>query len=388
MKDYSLVLEKLNKISLDGYAIIGGVNFYGGESVSETLALLTKLTPFGKTVILINGEVSEKVANLQKTLLNARFTVELIDCADKSVKEITETMPEIARSVIALENALFDTAGEVAGALNIYCLLALDTFDFANVLNYKSLATNQVLDFDRHIILDFEKIFADEVNLANEYAFIMSKLLALIDYRILGILTKTPMNKNAYSLIRQAVEQTFTIFNYSREEYLLTILESGLTARLANLISSGKIFANSAVDIAVGLSGNVQTTIPYLKRIARIYSLTFTGEYEEVGEPNYLSIVENITQLTLETELNVTKWIIKQSQIYNERSEEVQVIKQKLFPESVGYLTVVNNVEKTYIALGGQTLAADDKIIKQAGDFCGVFNGITLARECGICEFL
>jgi hypothetical protein len=244
------------------------------------------------------------------------------------------------------------------------------------------------LNFDRRILLDVDRIVKDEEGSSHEYAFIMSKLISLVDYRVYGIITGNKIEKNSYNLIKSAVEETYSLFSSSREEYLICLIKNAILIRLANVFSNGVFIKNSAVDVCANLSCDKKTYIPYAKKLAKLYAVTFSSAFDGVSEPDYLERMERVLKYSNKKETVLSKWIVYQGSLCEKKKGEIALIKELLFNEVSGYIKIFGKVEKTYIALGGSTLSVDNEIIKVCGDFIDTFNGMTLATNAGISEYL
>ena len=138
----------------------------------------------------------------------------------------------------------------------------------------------------------------------------------------------------------------------------------------------------------LGISKDYSSLIPTCRRVIKLYTLCFSSKFDGVDIPDYLDRVKKIENLETATELEIGQWLVTQSQLGDERSQVINIIKDSLKREVFAYNMVFNKVEKTYLALGGKLGEYDDNIIKLSGDFYQTFNGITLARECGITELI
>ena len=395
MDNFKSHFQKLNSISSENFSSIGNINFYYGNYTSQLKEVLSKIIPFGKALLLCSETFFEQEGNaLLFELKDANINI--ISIAENSIDEqdILESIPDDVRAIVALENDYYNLSLSIATKLNLFFVCVVKTFNFSNVLSYSQSQIENgkmkkvIFDADTHIIFDVDKILLDEKNVSNEFAFIMSKLVSLIDYRIYGLVTECPTNKSAYSLIKNAVEETYSIFSFDRQEFLMLIIKNSILIRLANIISKGKVFENSSVDICKRVTGDRTALIPLARKIVKIYTLCFSSQFDGVSEPNYLDRVEQILPLDCVLESQVGEWIIKQSKMVLEKQETIKQIKQNLKTEIFEYNKIFSKVEKTYLALGGSLGKVDDSVVKLSGDFFEVFNGMTLVRESGIAEFI
>ncbi len=388
--------HRLNSISAKNFSSIGNINFYVGNYSAKVKEVLTRLIPFGKAVLFctqnkFNLLGASLVENLKKEGIKV---IPFIENFAPEYSKISGSLPEDVRAIITIGKDYSNLANKIATEKNLFSVSIVDSFDYSSILDYSVVEEvngkreNFIFDADRHVIFDLEKIFLDEKNLSTEYAFIMSKLIALIDYRIYGLIVNLPTNKSAYELVKNAVEETYSIFSHTREEYLEIILKNGILIRLANIISKGKLLSNSAVDRVVGIVGEDSAFISTAQRIIQIYTLCFSSKFDGVDIPDYLERVEKVLEYECAKEWQISGWIIEQSRLFEKRKEVIRVIKDSLKKEVFGYNKVFSKVEKTYLALGGELKEYNDKAIKMSGDFFETFNGITLSRECGITEIL
>ncbi len=383
---------KLNTLSSQNFSVIGSTQFYFGNAKDKTSELIPKLIPFGKAVLFCDeSDYDIKARHIEEALSEKGIKVVLF--FNPSYQE-QPNIPEDARAIITFNNEYFNLAGKIATKRNLFSLFIITEFNFDNILNtffeVEEGGKRQKirLDFDRRILFDTEIIFKDEKGSAEEFAFVMSKLMALVDYRIFGILTETPTNRNAYNLIKGAVEETYSLFSGEREEYLLSLMENAIKIRLADAITLGKFLQNSSADICAKLCRDKNSTLFYAKRIAKIYSLAFSREFDGVEVPDYLARVEELLKVESAREMDISKWIIFQSRLCAKKQKEIDLIKERLFVETSSYLKIFEQVEKTYLALGGDRVPINSEFIKLSGDFFEVFNGMTIVRDCGVGEFL
>ncbi len=394
MKDIRFVFEQLNTICVENFSIIGGTTFCYGNYITKTKEALVKLIPYGKVAILCEEKnVEQKAQPLKETLLDSGIKV-CIFTEGVALGNDVKVIDEDVRAVVVIGNSLFNFAAKVCTERNLYSLFIVDEFNFDNILNSYYVfekddkMVKATLDFDRRVVFDVEKIIDDEEGVALEFAFIMSKLVALVDYRIFGIITGKPTSKKAYNLIKSSVEDTFSIFTTPRSDYLITLIESAIKIRLADAITQGVFLSGSAVDIATKLHADKSAMLFYAKRIAKIYSIAFSSQFDGLATPNYLNIASQVSLKEATSELNVSKWLLHQTELCRNKAREVSLVKEKLYVETSEYLSIFDKAEKTYLALGGKKTLPQRENIIIAGDFYGVFNGMTLVRESGICDYL
>lgn len=388
MKTLALAIEKLNTLSLDVSPIIGNTKFYLGDTFSKTEDIVSRLIPFGKAVLLCTEkEYEDKGKTLEKNLTEKGIKCQIL--INPTLSDLDKIVENV-RLVISLSNEYFNLAGVLATERNLYSLYIVDKFNFDNILTIEREQDGRktLLNFDRRILLDVDRIVKDEEGSSLEYAFIMSKLISLIDYRVYGIITGNKIEKNSYNLIKSAVEDTYSIFSCSREEYLIRLLKNSIIIRLANALSNGFFIKNSTTDICIGLHGDKKGYIPYAKKLAKVYAVTFSSAFDGVSEPDYLERMERVLKYSNKKEATLSKWIVYQGSLCEKKKTEIALIKELLFDEVSSYIKIFDKVEKTYIALGGNTSSIDNEIIKVCGDFIDTFNGMTLATNAGITEYI
>ena len=388
MKSLALAMEKLNSLSLEVSPIIGNTKFYFGDTFSKTQEIVSRLIPFGKAVLLCGeSEYEEKGKLLENSLTDKGVKCQVL--INPTLKDFDKVVENV-RLVISFSNEYFNLAGALATERNLYSLFIVDKFNFDNLLTIETELNGKKisLNFDRRILLDVDTIVKDEEGSSHEYAFIMSKLISLVDYRIYGIITGNKVEKNSYNLIKSAVEETYSIFSCDREEYLIALVKNAIIIRLANVFSNGLFVKNSAVDICKELLGDKKAYIPYAKKLAKIYALTFSSAFDGVSEPDYLERMERVLKFSNKKETLISKWIVYQGALCEKKKNEIALIKELLFNEVSSYIKIFNRVEKTYIALGGSISSTNNEIIKVCGDFVDTFNGMTLATNAGISEYL
>ncbi len=388
MKSLEVAIEKLNTLSLEISPIIGNTKFYFGDTFTKAEEIICKLIPFGKAVLLCSeGDYHEKGKILEKNLTEKGIKCQIL--INPSLKDF-DRIVENVRLVISFSNEFFNLAGMLATERKLYSLFIVDKFNFDSILTIETELNGKKisLNFDRRILLDVDRLIKDEEGSSLEYAFIMSKLISLVDYRIYGIITGEGINKSAYSLIKSAVEETYSIFSKGREEYLILLLKNAIVVRLADAFTNASFIKSSATDLCVMLDGDKKAYIPYAKKLAKIYAITFSSAFDGVSEPDYLERLERVLKYCNGSEVKLSKWIVYQGSLCKKMEKEILLIKELLFNEVLGYIKIFDKVEKTYFALGGNSISVNNEIIKVCGDFLGAFNGMTLATNAGIGEYL
>ena len=154
----------------------------------------------------------------------------------------------------------------------------------------------------------FEKVIVDEAIIskadlsyfAKSYISTMSKLTALIDYKINCFLSGTPVDEEVFSLTKQAVNTVAKLTSY--ENFKSAIL--GAQIILASL--GGNVFDGSGVEVIknclttldTSLSDSQKTLIAF-EKTAKIYHMYFSNDFSSLlSVPDYESDILELEKTT------------------------------------------------------------------------------------------
>lgn len=249
-------------------------------------------------------------------------------------------------------------------------------------------------EIKRHIIIDENSFTMDKA--ARAYLDIESKIAALADYRISCSLNGTRAAKDAYSLAREAIISVYGIFQTDRQNMPAQLLYYGFLIELANACSRGKLFDFCALNLAErvllgGKSGDGLKLRMY-SAISGIYYALVCGEYDKITYyPDYLARADVICDSLCVDRGIITDGLKRQTDLLCRHSRKIKIIMERLKSELISQNTAVSAVSSAYYALGGDGGAEESVAafaVKHCGDLPFGINGISLARERGITEFL
>jgi hypothetical protein len=129
----------------------------------------------------------------------------------------------------------------------------------------------KIIIFDKSIV-EFSEDLPSKL-----YAYNISKLSALYDYRINSALSIKRELKQAYSLARQAILDTFNVFSCRQTEILDKLIHAHFVLNYANGLTGGELFACSSALISAKLYGksdlaDYQTEFVAFFKVATLYS--------------------------------------------------------------------------------------------------------------------
>ena len=300
--------NKILDMSLELNSIIGNlktnkthknIQFYTGNYAEQIEKILSKACPFGKVATLYYNstylELGQNFSNALKTKGFKPLSIIMPDNFCNSVEDYSRlfTLPEDVRAIITFDYDLNNAIKYFGAIKNIDAIHVLREFNELEFISPKIVVKNEqaletlILQCNQHVVLD-ENLY--NVSLPKIYAYVASKIVSLLDYRIyLKLSSKTPA-KACYDLLNTAIDNALTCFNQpieNRNDYLLQCL---FTAEIANRLSGGIIYEVGCEDTVKRLLEKFEgyDRIVFLKYSLNLYKKYFSGEYEHLLEiPNY-----------------------------------------------------------------------------------------------------
>ncbi len=382
---------------------------------------IKKYAPFGKVAIICFentfGEFGKTINELCQGLSVKVSTIivekQQIDTVENGASLFN--LPEDVRLIIVLDGELMNVACYYGGIRVIsVCFVVRELVpDFLlpvrlNLQNGCKIDEYQV-DAQRVFVFDENLILKNPLSKAEAYAGVMSKLIALYDYRINCTAKGIKANREAYELMRTAVTNAFEIFNYSESEQFEKLVTCAFQTAIANGLSGGEIFACASPSIAgkyftmnsernedlqkekieKGASYNTAEFYCFLKIIEIYAQCLGLKDVNILNIMNYNQDALNLSEFAGVDRFYLLNGYLRQSQKINKNIEEINAITLKVAKEADATRSAVGNLSSTYLALGGVPLNPQLKprlktALKYAGDLPNYINGMTMLRERGV----
>ena len=163
------------------------------------------------------------------------------------------SLPSDISCAIVLDETLLSAVKYFAGIKNIPVLfipISPNTVEFFNKEVYLPLKGK-----DEKISAENEKIlFLDKqllknsapIEVADTFCNLISRIIALIDYRMRGTVTGRWLCKRSYNFVRAVINDVFSVLKYKKEEIPFILAESGAKISIASCYTDGQIFSTSA----------------------------------------------------------------------------------------------------------------------------------------------
>lgn len=419
MKDlFSLNLTEFSHIDFActcGRSHVLNAEFFYGNCKTLLSSVVSERAPGGKVAVIAGNDaflrygkrMTEAVASAGGIPVN----VILKQTFDKRLENAGGLfrLPEDVRLAVVADNELFDVASYFAGLRGIPLALiptatnvqggAGDTVT-VNVRGYEEVFYTGA---ERLFLID-EALFrkCERAGVADTFAEIISKTVAMIDYRVRGAVRGVWQCRESYNLAREIVSDTFRILNYAESGIPLRLLENQIRMTIACSFTDGLLFLGSGEEQMAKLL-EYENGLPTAEcrffaamKLLELYRLYFTGELNGgLKLPDYTERAALMARITGEEE-RVFLSAFKENRVpLAEIREKKGEIAARLSSELEGLCELKDKIWNTYFALGGngnlQTAFSDSAVrgaVFSSADFPDAFNTLTLMRDEGILEYL
>lgn len=400
----SQLSKKLNdtvmQLSVDSKC--GKLQFFTGNSTEQVINILSKTCPCGKVATLFfNTTYKELGKNFSNVLESNGFKpVNVIMPEDFSdnLEDYSKmfTLPEDVRAIITFDFRLNQAIKYFASVKGVEAIHVLKELSNAQFISPKITIKNNLqletitLDCNQYVVIDKDicKISSPKI-----YAYTVSKLVNLIDYKIYCKLHCKKHSKASYDLLSTSIDKALTCFNQplsDREEYLV---ECMINSEIASRLSKGEI-SSVSTEYSVNLlmqKFEGYDRIVFLKYVLNLYKKYFSCGFDHLLEiPDYNARAYNLSKLLNVDEKQLMQNLLLQIETLNQSKEKQEQLKKTLYPQIEKMEKLVSQISSTYHALGGG--GKENKFLKStiyhAGDLWCTINGMSLVRESGILEYL
>lgn len=398
-------ISKLNDLVSTSKKTGGKITFISGDYKTETEKLIKKICPYSKVGLVGFSKTyqsygKEIVDELKKT---GSKTVSLImpDKYSDSVDyaSLLFNFPEDVRLLIVFDRELMRSCTYFSGIRNVPILYIPKDFFF-----YKSL--DDVLFFrnggktekiicrsNKYVLFDENFISCDGLEMV--YAHIVSKIVALFDYKIYKTIKGERANKTVISTALSIIKETIDIMNVKIEERGKFLAINALKIELMNFITGAELFSYSA-EVFTGKLLASKSDFYSIELASAIKILAYYSDFFSAKEafpvfPNYNKRVEEVSYVLRLSEKELADAFIKHTDdFFKNKSLYFKTI-DSLKDSAKRAFDVVANLKSTYLTLGGKEYFGLDEdqlydAVRFSGDVPFYFNGMTVLRELGILD--
>lgn len=426
------ISQKLNLVAASAYSKKGGspFTFYQGNASGMLKSVVRSVAPYGKVIALYTQKSYLKrgmeFADALSGVCSKVLGVIVSDKTDivKAAAQILRA-PEDVRAVITSDHSLSPLASYVAKAVKVPYIYIMVTPRTEGILSPRLLLKNGdradcvPINIKRHIIIDADEVEkasvipassktpARRVGAAELFITAESKIPALADYRAYLSVSGEKPDVAAYDLLREAVRDAYNSFLKKEKEIIPSLIYDCILAEIANALSGGRLCDFSALRFAEFLLSGEKRLPPeeileLYCRISGIYALFSSGMFDEIlSVPDYRGRAHALSEKTNTDVHGFAEGLLKQTAAISAKADNVENTVKRLSSELGKQNESAGKVRSSYTAFGGKTLTetyGEEKAkirteeinaaIKLCGDSPFGVNGMSLAREKGVTEYI
>ena len=398
-----MVIEKLNSAVNLGEKSFGfsakpiDLKFYQGDASDTLKDLVSSIAPCGKVAFITKFDTNllycTRFAKAVKSVGATMTTVVLEDTASTIENaSVLFSIPDEVRLVITADTEILDLVYYFANLRKIPVVVIPKSLDVEGILKTKiyiqsgDKVDGVIVKPSLHIVIDKTILSGTE---HKGFAFIMSKLVSLIDYRISHALIKSPVSKKAFDMVKQSVLSTYGVLKLDEDKRFEVILYNAFQIEIASMITKGQITDSSAQTIAVGLSkakDRASASLMFAKNILKLYLATCDIKFD-LSALTDLNALSDLMQDKTGVDFSVyLKNLKSQVKLAIENGEKAFETLKSLKDEISSFVNLFAEIEKTFISLGGKTPEIIDykfSLIHSGDHYIGA-NTMTLIRELGL----
>lgn len=397
-------ISKLNDLALSKKNS-GSIKFISGDYKKETEKLVREICPYSKVAIVAFSSTYRKYGKeVVSVLAKAGSKTVSLMMPDKYSDSVDYAgllfnIPEDARLVIVFDRELMHVATYFSNVRDVPVL-----FIPKDIVFYKSLddvlyfrnggKTDKIVCKSEKYIL-FDENFVSYDNLALIYAHVVSKTVALFDYKIYKSITGERKNTTAIGGLLSAIKDIIDIMSYAEKERGKVLAINSIKTELFNYLSGGELFSYSAevftAKLLIGKSDFYSIELASAIKILAYYSDFFGSKEAYPVFPNYNKRVEDVAGIIKVSEKELADAFIAHTDGFFKNKEKYFNAINAMSSDAVKAFDVVANLKSTYLALGGkQNFGLTEELlyegVRYSGDVPFYFNGMTVLRELGILD--
>ena len=388
----------LNAEKLNGK---GNATFICGDFTQKLGEVLKNKAPACKVAFIATSDVHLKyverilpaAVSVNSKVISFIMPTPVADTAEYFAAPFN--LPNEVRAVLVLDNGLYNLASYFAKVRGIPLIYAPVSACVSGALS-RFIYVKNGERYDRvegtsdiTVIVDENLVNGD---LAEAYAFNMSRLCTLIDYRVTRAFTGEKTDAAAYFLLLEGVTGTYAIFSERIEDRALCLLFNGLKIALADNSPNFSFINKSSEKVAAMLKENKTAVSPenelfFALKILQAYGKAFKTEEVLSVNPNLLARAEYVAEKLKIEQAVADQELINQSEKLCLSIDKAAPIMKKLIPEVEDLCKNIGAIISAYLALGGEPKTKKTATeIKYCGDTPFGVNAFSLLRELGITD--
>ena len=381
------------------------LNIVCGNYNQEIVSILKKVCPYSKVGLI---SFSKTYQNMGKELVK---TISLVGCKTVSLimpekysdsidyAGLLFNLPEDVRCIITLDRELCHVATYFSGIREVPMIyLAKESLIYKSlddVIFIKNGGKTEKITCDSQKYLVVDPDFIKENDLSRMFAHVVSKTVAVFDYKIYKSLMGEKVNKTILSNLIATIGDTVKIMDVPIDERLQTLMLNCIKIEILNYLSDGELFSYSsevyAGKILSGKSDFYSIELGAAIKILAYYSDFFGSTEAFPVFPNYNLRAETVASIIKISEKDLLDaFILHTDRFFKEKEKYFSVI-NSLCQDAEKAFDVAVKLKSTYLTLGGkESFGISEELlfegIRFSGDVPFFFNGMTVLREIGILE--
>lgn len=302
--------------------------------------------------------------------------------------------PEDVRAMVVLDEELFDKAAYFCSLRNIPIIFVpknpigvICVKDTVLLKNNGKFEMFKIL-CEKHLIIDYELYKGRYSSL---YGHLMSKLVTLTDYRIIGVTDRSKLNVKGYSFLKDGVVSSFSLAYDSDIERIKALISNAITAEVGlNLMGNIRyISSESASSYLLKRDADLgKRELFSALAILSVYKI-----FTETKNPilNFIDYNKREKELLRITgfENGVTlKNLIEQSDFIRKNKIALKAGFLSLKSEIAGYCALKDRIIEKYKTFRASEtdIGSLDFAVRFSGDLFNNINGMSILREEGFLE--
>lgn len=303
------------------------------------------------------------------------------------------TYPEDVRAVVCFNTELLDYAYYYAQVKGVKLYLAVTRLDCVNLLRTSIRIKNgNYLEEIKvspsiSVVFDQEKIRAINDGDKSAYESAISLALALVEYRLMRVIKNKRTYKEAYTLIKECVTETFDITSYSREDRRVALAYYTLLASVANYASYGEILKDTTFSACLE-SRERASVLDVSTKVLALAKLIFVDKKRVKNVPNYLERAEFLAENFGIDRAQAFSNFLVTSKLYKAHQKQISNFFSDCAIEIDGIIKSLITAKRIANNLtdGAKESTPSENAIKYLGDLSKNLNICAFLREAGVLE--
>lgn len=375
-----------------------GVRFYQGDAFDAVKKIVSVFAPCGKVAFVTTLKTNLLYCtSLVKAIKStgAVMTTMVVEDFSTSIESasILFSLPDDVRMIIVMDSEVMNDVLYFASLKKLPVIVIPTTYDVGGTLRNKIyIKTNDKIDgisvkVMRHVIIDKSLMANTE---SQGFAFIMSKFVSLIDYRINSAIFSSSISKKAFDAVKQSVLSTFEITSLEEKSRSDVLIYNAFQIEMAAALTKGEIVDFSAENIAQKISGETENK----SEVALIFALGILKMYYETARSQFgvcgiidLNAISDAMEKRTKIDSSVfLKNYVAQIKAIDKNTDKTVAIFKSMKDEIFSFVRLSDKIKATFVSLGGTIPRIDGYsfAISHSGDWFVGANGMTVIREAGL----